>query len=56
MSTKSTAAYSVQCFGLRPYGLSKFILVSLKYEDNWVKIIFSSTFDIVDNIKMVYSF
>ena len=29
----------MQCFGLTPYGLSKNNLASLKYEDNWVKII-----------------
>ena len=49
LSTNSSAAYSVQCFGLKPYWLSKYNLASLKYEDNWVKKIFSSTFDIVGN-------
>ena len=37
------------CFRLKPYWLSKDSLTSLKYEDNWVKIIFSSTIDIVAN-------
>ena len=29
----------MQCFGLTQYGLSKNNLASLKYENNWVKII-----------------
>ena len=49
MSTNSSAAYSVQCCGLKPYWLSKNSFASLKYEDNWIKMIFSSTFDIVGN-------
>ena len=49
LSTNSSAAYSVQCFGLKPYWLSKNNLASLKYEDNWVKKIVSSTFDMVGN-------
>ena len=49
MSTYSSAANSVLCFGLEPYWLSKNSLASLKYEDSWANIIFSSTFDTVGN-------
>ena len=34
LSTSSNAAYSVECFGLKPYRLSKISLFSLKYFDN----------------------
>ena len=52
LSTSSNAAYSVECFGLKPYRLSKISLFSLKYVDNWVKIIFSTTLDNVDSTEI----
>ena len=41
----SHSAYSVECFGLKPYGLSKISLFSLNYVDNCVKMIFSITLE-----------
>ena len=41
LSTSSNAVFSVECFVLKPCRLSKLCLVSLKYKDNGVKIIFS---------------
>ena len=52
LSTSSNAAYYVECFGLKRYRLSKISLFSLKYVDNWVKIIFSTTLDIVDSTEI----
>jgi len=40
MSTNSSAAYSLQWLSIKPYWLSKNRLALLKYEDNWVRIIY----------------
>ena len=47
LSISSSAAYSVECLGLKPYWLGKKIPNSSKYDDNFLCIIFSNTFEIV---------
>ena len=47
LSISSSAAYSVECLGLKPYWLGKKRPNSSKYDDNYLCIIFSNTFEIV---------
>ena len=47
LSISSSAAYSVECLGLKPYWLGKERPYSSKYDDNCLCIIFSNTFEIV---------
>ena len=47
LSISSSAAYSVECLGLKPYWLGKKIPYSSKYDDNCLCIIFTNTFEIV---------
>ena len=47
LSISSSAAYSVDCLGLKPYCLGKIIPYSSKHDDNCLCILFSNTFEIV---------
>ena len=47
LSIGSSAAYSVECLGLKPYWSGKKRPHSSKYDDNCLCIIFSNTFEIV---------
>lgn len=47
LSISLRPAYPIECLGLKPYWLSTRRFESLRYGDNWIKMIFSITFNIV---------
>ena len=56
LSICSSAAYSVECLGLKPYWLGKKRQYSSTYNDTCLCIIFSNTFEIVGKGKLVCNF
>ena len=52
LSISSSAAYSVECLGLKPYWLGEKRPYSSKYDDNCLYVIFSNTFEIVGRREM----
>ena len=56
LSISSSAAYSVECLGLKPYWLGKKRPYSSKYDDSCLCIIFSNTLKLLVAGKLVCNF